>query len=443
VLSTEIDPRVLGFSLLICALAALLTGLAPAFQATRPSLLPGLKEGAGAMGGTGPGLLRKGLVVAQVALSLLLLIGAGLMSRSLANLRAVDLGFAPERLLTFAVNPALNGYAEERKQALFEELRDALSALPEARAVAFSENPLIANSVNSWTVTVDGYTSKEGEDMNPHVDYVGPGYFATLGIPLLAGRDFDARDRSGAPQVAVVNETFARYFYGKENPVGRHFRFGRHEGEPVEIVGLVRDSKTANLRESPRFVYLPFRQAEHLERMTYFVRARGDEAALASGVRQAVARVDAALPVYEVKTMWAQIDETAFPERLVAFLSTSFGILATSLAALGLYGVMSLSVGQRSREMGVRMAMGASPRSILGLVLAEVARLCGIGLAVGLPAGLAAAHLLRSQLFGLSPYDPATLGVVVLVLAGAALAAGYGPAARAARIDPMVSLRCE
>jgi predicted permease len=443
VLSAEVDPRVLAFSGALCLLTALLTGLVPAIQATRPSLVPALKEGAAAVAGTGPGVLRKGLVVAQVSLSLLLLIGAGLLSRSLANLRAVDLGFAPDRLLSFAVNPSLNGYSEERKQALFEELRDALATLPEARAVAFAENPVIANSSSSSTISVDGYTAKEGEDMNPHLNSVGPGYFAAMQIPLLAGRDFDARDRAGAPLVAVVNESFARYFFGTESPLGRRFKFGRGEGPFVEIVGLVRDSKTDNLRDSPRFLYLPFRQAEHQERMTYYVRARGDEGALAAGVRAAVARVDAALPVYELKTMWAQIDETAFPERLVAFLSSAFGVLATLLAALGLYGVMSLSVGQRNRELGVRMAMGATPRDILGLVLSEVARLLALGVGIGLPAGLGAAHLLRAQLFGLSPYDPATLGLVVLALAAAALLAGYAPAARAARIDPMASLRCE
>ncbi len=443
VLGAGLDPRVLAFSLAACALTALLTGLAPALQATRHEFVGDLKEGSGTVAGGGHGRLRKGLVVAQVSLSLLLLIGAGLMSRSLANLKSVDLGFAPERLLSFAVNPALNGYPEERKQALFSELRDALAALPEAQAVAFAEDPLLASSISRSTVRVDGYKDREGEDMSPQHNNISPGFFASMGIPLLAGRDFEDRDRPGAPSVAVVNQTFARYFFGNESPVGRHLRFRGDEKTPIEIVGLVRDSKTANVKDSPQVIYLPFRQAERLNRMTYYVRARSEEAAIGAAVRQAVARVDPSLPVFEMKTLWAQMDELVFPERLVAFLSGAFGVLATVLAALGLYGVMSLSVGQRSREMGVRMALGAAPGQILGLVLSEAARVCGLGLAIGLPAGLAAAHLLRSQLFGLAPHDPFTLLGTVTVLAVAALLAGYLPAARAARIDPVVTLRYE
>jgi predicted permease len=443
VLSGGLDARVLVFALAACALTAVLTGLAPALQATRAELVPDLKEGSGTVAGGGHGRLRKGLVVAQVSLSLLLLIAAGLMSRSLANLKAVDLGFAPDRLLTFTVNPSLNGYAEERKQALFTEVRDALLALPDAKAVAFAEDPVLANSRSSSTIRVDGYQDRDGEDMNPQHNHVSPGFFATMGIPLLVGRDFEERDRAGAPRVAVVNQTFARHFFGEVNPVGRHFRFHRDEKTPIEIVGLVRDSKTADVKDSPRVIYLPFRQADRLTRMTYYLRARSDESDMAAAVRHAAARVDPAVPVYEMKTVWAQLDELVFPERLVAFLSGAFGVLATVLAALGLYGVMSLSVGQRSREMGVRIALGAAPGQIVGLVLADVARLCGLGLLIGLPAGLAAAHLLRAQLFGLSPNDPLTLGATVLVLAAAALLAGYLPAARAGRIDPVVTLRYE
>ena len=445
VLSAGVDARVLAFSLALCAASALLCGLAPALQSTRPSLVPALKEGGRSVAGAGGvGLLRKGLVVSQVSLSLLLLVGAGLMSRSLANLKAVDLGFRAESLLTFAVSPDLNGYDDQRKQQVFARIQEGLEALPDVESASLCDTTLLTDSVSSSTIEIEGYTQKEGENMNPHFEVIGRGFFTTLGIPFTAGRDFDPRDAAGAPSVAIVNETFARSFFGNgQAALGRHFKVGRRE-QRVEIVGVVRDSKTATLRISPRVVYRPLLQETDLTGMQYYVRGRGPTtAALVAQVRDAVTRIDPQLPVQGMKTMPRQVAEALFPERLLASLSGSFGVLATLLAALGLYGVMSLSVAQRSRELGVRIALGAAPRDMLGLVLGEVGRLFAIGMLVGLPAGLAGGWLLRSQLFGLAPYDPGTLGLMVMVLAVTALAAGYGPAARAARSDPMVTLRYE
>jgi predicted permease len=445
VLSASVDARVLAFSLALCGVSVLLCGLAPALQSTRPSLVPALKEGGRSVAGSvGVGFLRKGLVVSQVALSLLLLVGAGLMSRSLANLKAVDLGFRAESLLGFAVSPDLNAYDDQRKQQVFARIQEALESLPDVESASLVDTTLLTDSVSSSTIAVEGYTQKEGENLNPHFEVIGRGFFATLGIPFAAGRDFDPRDAAGAPKVAIVNETFARYFFGgAQAALGRRFSLAKREEEKIEIVGVVRDSKTATLRISPRVVYRPLLQEKDLGGMQYYVRGRGSAAALAGPVRDTVTRIDPQLPVQGMKTMPRQVAEALFPERLLASLSGSFGVLATMLAALGLYGVMSLSVGQRSREMGVRIALGAAPRDILGLVLGEVGKLCAVGLALGLPAGLAAGWLLRSQLFGLAPYDPGTLGLMVLVLGVTALVAGYGPAARAARADPMVTLHYE
>jgi predicted permease len=443
VLRSELDARVLGFSLVLCAATALLCGLAPALQSTSGSLVPGLKQSAGGLGAAGVGRLRKGLVVAQVALSLFLLVGAGLMARTLANLKSVDLGFQAEALMMFSFDPELNGYPEEKRLELLRRVKEAVEALPEVASVALDDTPLLQDSVNSSTVEVAGYEAKDGENMNPQFQAITPGLFATLGVPLVSGRDFDGRDGKDAAPVAIVNESFARYFYHSA-PAALGRRFQRHRDKrPFEIVGVVRDSKGANLRTDARVVYRPILQEGDPGQTTCYVRARGASLALAESLRRTMAAVDPQLPIFELKTMPSNVEEALFPDRLLASLSSTFGALATLLAALGLYGVMSLSVGQRSRELGVRIALGANPRDIHSLVLGEVGRLWAFGLVVGVPAGLAGGFLLKRQLYGLAPYDPWTLVLMVGVLGAAALAAGYGPAARAARVDPIVTLRYE
>jgi predicted permease len=303
----------------------------------------------------------------------------------------------------------------------------------------------MTNSNSSSTVRVDGYVAKEGEDMNPHFNYVAPGFFDTLGLPLVAGREILETDVLEAPPVAVVNEVFARYYFKGENPVGRRFGLGRRgEGFPIEIVGVVRDGKAATLREKPRrFVYLPYMQEESIGGLTYYVRSRTDSEAVGAQLRAAVARVDPTLPVTELKTMDAQIGESLFVERMVAALSAAFGLLATVLAAVGLYGVMSYAVSQRTREIGLRVALGADGRSVLALVLREVAVLAGIGIAIGLPGGFGLGKVVESQLFGLTARDPLTFAVATVALVTTAFVAGLVPAIRAARIDPMRALRYE
>ena len=446
VLSADPDLRVGLFALGLAVITGVVFGLVPALQATRPQLAPTLKnEAASVAGGSAPFRFRKGLVVAQVALSLLLLIGAGLFTRSLLNLRSLDPGFEADRLLTFAVDPALNGYEPARRLAVLKRLQDDLAAEPGVKSVSLAEEPLMTHSDTSHTVKVEGYQAKEDEDMNPNFNGVGPGFFTTLGIPLLAGRDFTDTDLADAPKVVVVNEEFAHYFFGQESPLGRRFAYGRRNAKfDVTIVGLVRDSKASSMREKKvRFVYVPYAQREAVGQMTFYLRSSVDPAALEGRVRAVVAQADAGLPVTDMKTMRAQIRESLFFERMVASLSAAFGLLATLLAAVGLYGVMSYAVALRTREIGIRVALGAERRTVLLMVLREVAVLALVGIAFGLPSGYGLGRLVESQLYGITARDPLTFGVATATLLLAALLAGYVPAARATRVDPLVALRYE
>ncbi|MGH9140451.1 MAG: ABC transporter permease, partial [Vicinamibacterales bacterium] len=400
-LSAVPDLRVTAFAVVAALLTAILFGLAPALSSTRPALTSTLKDEAGSVvGGTGHARFRKGLVVAQVGLSVLLLAGAGLFARSLYNLKTLNPGFQADQLLGFSVDPSLNGYPRARSIQVLQQMQEQLGQLPDVRSAAASVISLMTDSEWSSTIKVEGYKPKEGEDMNPSVNAVGPGYFATIGQTLLSGREFTVKDADGAPRVAIINETMAKYFFGTESPLGRHLAWGRDKTAEIEIVGVVRDSKTATLRARvKRFVYTPYMQEPELGHISFYLRARGSAAGIGTSVRQVAQKVDAGLPIFEMKTMNAVLDESLFLERMVAALSVAFGGLATLLAAIGLYGVMSYTVARRTREIGIRMALGAEPGSVLWLVLKEVALMVGIGVAGGVPLAIALGRAVQSQLF--------------------------------------------
>ena len=439
-LSAAPDARVIAFAFGAAACTAILFGLAPALQSTRPALTSTLKDESGSVvGGTGHARFRKGLVVAQVGLSVLLLSGATLFARSLYNLRALNPGFSAGQLLGFSIDPSLSGYSRERSIAYFVQLQDQAQAVPDVQSAAISVIPLMTDSQWSMTVRVEGYTPKEGENMSPYVNAVGPGYFATMNQALLAGREFTLNDVAGAPKVAIVNETMAKYFFHDENPLGHHIGWRRTNVADIEIVGVVKDAKMFTLRDKPsRVVYTPFMQEDEVSAATMYVRARGDASTVAAAVRQAAQRVDPNLPIFDMKTMATTLDESLFVERMVAALSVAFGGLATLLAAIGLYGVMSYSVARRTREIGIRMALGAERSWVLWLVLREVAGMVMVGVAVGVPLAFALGRVVQGQLFELSAQDPLALVAAASMLALVAVVVNI----QVLHADDYGSIRC-
>ncbi|MGA7240924.1 MAG: ABC transporter permease [Bryobacteraceae bacterium] len=439
------DPRMLAFSFALALSTGVLFGLAPALQATRPDIAPTLKDQAGNVSGGTQVTFRKTLVAAQVALSLLLLIGAGLFIRSLANLRLIDPGFKTGNLIQFNLSPRSVGLDPKRTHLFYEQLEARLNALPGVSGAGMANQGLLTG--NEWdnSITIQGYVAKLGEDMDPHFNQVTPGYFQTLGIHLLAGRTFTAADTANSRLVAMVNESFVKRYYGATPAVGRMFGRGSDPGTPtdIEIVGVVNDTRYESLRDKiPQEVYLCVAQQPAYSNTIYVRTKRDPESAFAS-VRAVVHDLAPDIPVTGMKTLERQLDESLVTERLVATLSSVFGALATLLAIIGLYGVMAYMVTRRSREIGIRMALGALAGNVVWLVMREVLVLVGIGIAVGLPAAFAVTRLASSQLYGVSSNDPLAMLSATALLAAVALLAGYIPARRAASFDPVRVLRYE
>jgi predicted permease len=457
-LNPQLDWRVLGFTFALSLVTGIVFGLAPAWRATKVDLMPTLKDSGRSSSAASRSFLSRGLVVAQVALSLVLLVGAGLFVRTLINLQRVEPGFNTRDLLLFGVEPGLIGYKDERLTNLYEQLTERLEALPGVEAVTFSREALLSQSMGSRNVYLRSALSAapdaEGrirESGASHIHQVRENFLEAMGIPLLAGRSLKAQDDARAPKVAVVNETFARKYFPNENPIGKRFTFDSTKPDEVEIIGLAKDAKYTRQRdEVPPTAYVSWRQElRSVPGVTVEVRTAGDPTASVAAVRKAVSEVDANLPLNNVRTQVEQADETLRMERLFARLMTLFGLLAQQLAAIGLYGVLAYAVAQRTNEIGIRMALGASQGQVLKMILRQGMALALVGVALGLAGAYVLTKYLESKmnltsmLYGVKVNDPLTYGVIAALLTLVALVACYIPARRATKVDPMVALRYE
>jgi predicted permease len=451
-LDLRLEAPALLFTATLTLGTGLLFGLFPALHSTRPDLLSTLKGFSGQPAGArSASRFRTTLAVVQIALSMMLLVSAGLFARSLANISRVDLGLDIDRLITFHVAPNLNGYSLERSQAFFASLEQELSALPGVRSVTASRTALLNG--DSWGdgLLVEGFPVTPDTETDVRSNEIGPGYFRTMGVPLLAGRELSDADVRGAHKVAVVNESFAKMFNLGRNVVGRRIGMrsagsaGGGGGQlDVEIVGLVRDMKYSSVREDMvPLVFWPYRQSTRMSGLNFYVRTATEPVQVMATVRRAVARLDPNLPIDGLKTFEDQFRESVFADRVISMLVTTFAGLATLLAAVGLYGVLAYTVSQRTREIGLRMALGAAPGQVRGMVLRQVGVMAIGGGAIGLAAAVALGRAAQAMLYRLDGHDPAVLASAAVLLTLVALGAGFVPAHRASRIDPMQALRGE
>src|SRR5271156_4947940 len=446
-LTSQLDYRVLIFACVVSLVTGVLFGLAPAIRATHTDLQSVLKDqGVNVSGGRTNVRVRKFLLISQIALTAVLLAAAGLFAHSLLNLKMQDLGVRPDHVLEFSISPELNRYTPPQTIALTDRIRKSIEVLPGVRSVSTSEIPMLADSNSSSNITVQGYNAQEDEDMDVGQNWVGPSFLGTMGIPLLNGREFSEADTGTSPKVAIINEAMARRFFAGRNPVGLHFGFGGGKDVKldIEVVGVVKDSKNVDVKKAASpFVFLPYAQSEHAGNATFYVRTNQDPVALTVTVRNLIAGFDANLPVYGVKTLTAQVDEIMFTDRLVTIFSLCLGLLASLLAAVGLYGVMAYVVARRTREIGIRMALGATQQNVAWMILREIIGMLGAGLCIGLIAAYGIGRVVESLLFGVKASDPVVFVVAAGLLVAVALLAGWLPSRKAANVDPMVALRYE
>jgi predicted permease len=442
-LSFTLSGTAVCFAGVLSMATGLAFGLFPALHSTRPDLVSALRDGSGKTSATRSATrFRTSLVTAQIALSMSLLVSAGLFIKSLQNISRVSLGIDIDDLVTFRVAPALNGYSGVQSQQMFSRIERDVAAIPGVRGVAAARVQVLAN--NNWDndVSAQGFAKNPDTDADSYYNAVGPGYFGNMGMTLVRGREFTGADVLGAPKVAIVNEAFAKKFKLGANAVGK--MMGEGDSLNVVIVGLVKDSRYSEVKQAMRPVYfLPYKQDTTVGSLTFYVRSTVPPRTLMPEIRAAIARVDRTLPIVDFKTMPQQIRDNVYLDRMIGVLSAAFAALATLLAAIGLYGVLAYSVVQRTKEIGVRMALGADSSSIVAMVLRHVAMMTIVGAMIGAAGAYGIGRGAQSLLFGINGRDPMVTVVAALLLALVAMAAGSLPARRASRVDPIQALRYE
>jgi predicted permease len=442
------DPRVLFFTIGVSLLTGLIFGLAPAWRSARINVSGTLKEaGRGLTSGASKIGLGKALIAGQIALSVMLLIGAGWFIRTLRNLENVNLGYPREKLVVVGLDLLSAGYSGERLPFAYQELRERLARIPGVRAVTYSQNGLFSGSESGDQISVEGYKPQKSGDDHARFDEAGPNYFSVVGIPILLGRDIEARDGESAEPVCVVNEAFAKFYFGDRSPIGKHVTDEFPDTRKTfTIVGVARDARDHSLRRDIfRRFYLSALQplGGFSPFMRYEIRTYGDASGVVQAARKAILAFDPGIPIGSDQPLVSMLDDNLRQERLIAQLSTVFGGLALLLACIGLYGVLSYAVAQRTNEIGIRMALGAERGTVTRMILRETAILILIGLAIGVPASLACARFVQSKLFGLKAADPVTLAAALGIMIVVAVASGYLPARRASKVDPLIALRYE
>jgi predicted permease len=440
--TTSLDWRVFSFVALLSVATGIIFSLIPALRATRLDVASSLKENSRSVSGSKT-RLSKALLVQQVAVSLVLLIGAGLFLNTLQNLREVDVGFNPDNVLLFRVDPRLNGYEDDRMAALYEQMRETLGTIPGVRSVSLTRTAFLSGSTSTNRVYAQGRETMEGNSISAHMMTVSPEFFGTLELPLLAGRMFDNRDGQDASKVAIINDAAAKHFFSGDNPLGLRFGFQREDDGDIEVVGIVRDVKYSNVRDpEPPTVYLPYLQRT-FGSMIFELKTASDPQVMIPTVRETVRGIEPNMPLMNVSTQSEQIEQRLAQARFFAMSYSLFGGLAVLVASIGLFGLASHNVVRRTNEIGIRMALGAQRWDVTRMVLSESLILVVIGIGIGLATAWAAGRLITSLLFGLAPTDGITViaatGVIILVSA----LAGYLPARRASRVDPMVALQYE
>jgi len=446
-LTPQLDAMALGFAMGATLVAGIFFGMIPAWRVTRSSVTDVIKDqGSTSSASVSHVRFRKVLVAGQVAFTMLLLAGATMFTRTLWNLRNLDLGLRTEHVISFSIAPALNGYDTPRSIALIDQLRARIASLPGVRSVGTSEIATLTGDDEGSNITAEGSIQLAEDLQDVNFVSISPGYLSTLGVPLLSGREFTEADSPTSPKVAVASESMAKRFFPGRNPIGMHFAFGGSKAKlDIEIVGLVRDVNQDHVKSVTTFpyVYIPYAQRPKLSGMTFYVSSERDPLLIASTLQSEVRQADPNLPVYDVKTMERVVEEDLFPARVVAVLSGSFAGLAALLAALGIYGVLAYLVVQRTREIGIRMALGAEAGDVRWLIEKEVGTMVITGVAVGLPLAYVMARLSESLLFGVRAGSPSIYGLALALIAVVALLACYLPARRATRVDPLVTLRYE